>query len=162
MEILVRAASISDSRVLTDISFAAKKYWNYPEEYLEVWKNELTITPAYIQNNIVYLAEQGGQVIGYFSLVEVENDFWTGNVFVNKGFWLEHIFILPDYIGKGIGSNLIHILKTKCQEMKIDKIYIFSDPNAKGFYDKIGAHYLGESLSSIEGRTVPQYELIIK
>jgi hypothetical protein len=47
------------------------------------------------------------------------------------------------------------------QELKIDKVNIFSDQNAKGIYEKIGAFYLGESPSSIEGRTVSLYELHI-
>ena len=146
---------------MTDISFASKRYWNYPEEYFAVWKDELTITPSYIQNNIVYIAELDGQAVGYFSLVEVKEDFWAGKVFVNKGIWLEHIFILPTVIGKGIGSQLIAALRKKCKELLVEKVYIFSDPNAKGFYDKIGACYIGESPSSIEGRTVSLYTLTI-
>lgn len=162
MRVGIRPALLSDSVMLTAVSFASKQYWNYPEKYFEIWKDELTITPDYIRKNIVYIAEENQQVIGYFSLVEIEKDFWAGKVFVNKGFWLEHIFIKPKYIGQGIGSKLIAVLKEKCKEMKIDKIHIFSDPNAKGFYDKLGAHYLGESPSSIVGRTVAQYELIIE
>lgn len=161
MAIVVRPAVANDSEGLTQISFAAKRYWNYPEQYFEVWQEELTITPSYIRDNTVYVAENGGQVIGYFSLVEVKEDFWAGTVFVNEGIWLEHIFILPEYIGKGIGSKLIAFLKIKCVEMKIDKVNIFSDPNAKGFYDKLGACYISESLSSIPGRAVSLYTLHI-
>lgn len=161
MNIIVRPATIHDSEALTKISFAAKRYWKYPEEYLEIWKDELTITPLYIMNNILYVAEEDGQAVGYFSLVEVKGDFWSREVLVNKGFWLDHIFILPRYIGQGIGSKLISVFKEKCKEMKIDKVKIFADPNAKGFYDKIKAHYLGEVPSSIEGRTISLYELFI-
>lgn len=162
MGLLVREASTSDSGVLTDISFASKQYWNYPNEYFEIWKDELTISPSYIQNNVVYVAEVRERAIGYVSLVELENEFSAGNIVVNKGFCLEHIFILPEYIGKGIGSRLIAFLKERCKEMKIDRVSIFSDPNAKGFYDKLGAYYLGEVSSNIEGRTVSLYELHIK
>jgi len=161
MNIVIRPATINDDEVLTNISFASKRYWKYPEQYIEVWKDELTITPSYILKNTVHVAEVTGQVAGYFSLVEVKEDFWAGKVFVNKGIWLEHIFVLPEYIGKGIGSKLIAVLRTKCKEMKIDKVNIFSDPHAKGFYDKLGACYIGEALSSIKGRTVSLYELHI-
>ncbi|CQR73147.1 Acetyltransferase (GNAT) family protein [Sporomusa ovata DSM 2662] len=159
MNVIIRSATINDSETLTRISFASKRYWNYPEKYFEIWKDELTITPTYITNNIVYVAEMDGQAIGYFSLVEVKEDFWAGRVFVNKGFWLEHIFILPEHIGAGIGSNLVAFLKEKCKEINVDKVNIFVDPNAKGFYDKIKADYLGEELSSIEGRKVALYKL---
>jgi GNAT superfamily N-acetyltransferase len=162
MGLMVREASASDSVALTDISFASKQYWNYPNEYFDIWKDELTISPSYIKDNMVYVAEVRGRAIGYVSLVELKDEFWTGNGVVNRGFCLEHIFILPEYIGKGIGSRLIAFLKERCKEMNIDSIYIFSDPNAKGFYDKLGACYLGEVSSNIKGRTVSLYELHIK
>lgn len=161
MQIIMRDALVSDSEILTQISFASKRHWNYPDQYFDSWKDELTITPAYIKNNRVYVAEANGRIVGYFSLVEIKTDFWAGKVFVSKGFWLEHIFVLPEYIGKSIGRKLIDVLKLKCSEININKVKIFSDPNAKGFYDKLGACYLGESPSSIEGRTVSLYELDI-
>jgi maltose O-acetyltransferase len=49
-----------------------------------------------------------------------------------------------------------------CKELGIEKLYIFSDPNAKGFYLKIGADYINESPSSIDGRTVALFEIKIK
>ena len=161
MSIVIRPAAIDDSEALTKISFASKRYWNYPEEYLELWKDELTITTLYILNNILHVAEKDGQVIGYFSLVEVKSEFWSGKVLVNKGFWLDHLFILPQYIGQGIGSKLFKVLIDQCMAMQIDKVNIFVDPNAKGFYDKMMAQYLGEVPSSIEGRTVALYQLQI-
>jgi GNAT superfamily N-acetyltransferase len=159
--IIIRSALMSESAVLTEISFRSKHYWNYPEEYFKVWQEELTITPAYIKNNIVYVAEKYGQVIGYASLVEVKADFWAGKVFVQKGFWLEHIFIIPAAIGTGVGSKLLKKITAQCSEMAITTIRIFVDPHARGFYDKLGARYIGESPSSIEGRAVSLYELHI-
>lgn len=161
MQICIRKAVASQSEILTEISFAAKRYWNYPEEYFEVWKDELTITGAYIEENIVYVAEQDGKIVGYFSIAEVKEAFWAGEISVQKGFWLEHIFILPDFIGMGIGSELINFAKGLCKENGIEKLFIFSDPNSRGFYDKLRARYIIESPSSIKGRTVSFYELVI-
>lgn len=139
---------------ITEISFLAKHYWNYPSEYYDIWKDELTISEDYINNNKVFVAEEQGEVIGYFSIVKVEDDFFAGKVFVKKGFWLEHIFIKPKCIKNGIGTKLMNFAKNYCIENKIECLNIFSDPNAYGFYERIGAKYIGESLSSIEGRTV--------
>lgn len=165
MEVQIRKAYPEESAILTDISFSSKRYWNYPEEYFEVWKDELTITPEYILKNHVKLAEYkgaNGKILGYYSIVKNDNDFWVGKVFVMKGYWLEHIFIRPEFIGKGIGTQLIKDLIKTGKELEIEKVYIFSDPYAKGFYDKIGADYIKESPSSIDGRTVSLYELKIK
>lgn len=159
MKITIRPAKDNENGVLTNISFASKKYWNYPVAYFDVWRTELTITSDYINTNIVFVAEIDENVVGYFSIVEVKEDFFTGQVMVRKGFWLEHIFILPEFIGQGIGTDLIATAMNICAKRNIDHLYIFSDPNAKGFYDKLGAKYINESPSSIEGRTVSLFEL---
>jgi len=49
-----------------------------------------------------------------------------------------------------------------CAQNGIDRLLIFSDPHARGFYEHLGAAYMGEAASSIPGRTVPLMELIIQ
>jgi GNAT superfamily N-acetyltransferase len=68
---------------------------------------------------------------------------------------------MPDYIKKGIGSRLIKFATKYCKENSIELLNIFSDPNAKGFYENIGAKYISEYESSIENRTVSLYEYTI-
>jgi len=157
----IRRAKKDENNILTEISFASKHYWNYPEEYFEIWKGELTISESYIGENRVFVAEYNDIVIGYFSIIEVREDFWAGTVFVKQGFWLEHIFIMPDYIKKGTGSKLIKFATKYCKENNIELLNIFSDPNAKGFYENIGAKYISEYESSIANRTVSLYEYTI-
>ncbi|AFQ44275.1 GNAT family N-acetyltransferase [Desulfosporosinus meridiei] len=161
VNIAIRPAEESECDVLTKISFAAKRYWNYPEAYFDIWKTELTITADYIKDNYVYVAEENGQIIGYFSVLEVQEDFMVGNVLLKKGFWLEHIFISPEFIGWGIGTQLISAAKSICIKGNIDGLFVLSDPYAKGFYEKMGAKYKGEVPSSIKGRTVALFELKI-
>ena len=97
---MIRPAVAKDSNVLTTISFASKGYWNYPEEYFEIWRNELIISPEYIQTNDVYVYENGKSVIGYYSMVNLENDIEVSGIAIKKGTWLEHMFIDPPNIGK--------------------------------------------------------------
>ena len=157
----IRRAERYENHILTDISFKSKHYWYYPEEYYEIWKDELTISERYIEDNRVFVAETNNRVVGYFSIIEVKEDFWAGKVFVKHGFWLEHIFIKPNFIKKGIGSQLIKFATKYCEENNIELLNIFSDPNAKGFYQKIGAKYISEYESSIENRTVSLYQYTI-
>jgi maltose O-acetyltransferase len=157
LEINIRKAIPEDSPVLTEISFAAKRHWHYPEEYYQIWRDELTISPEYIKQYEVYAAEAGSTVVGYCSVVKAEKEYWVGKIFVEQGYWLEHIFIRPEFIGKGTGTRLVQFIAMKCRKNKIDKLYVFAEPNAAGFYDKIGAVRLRESVSSIAGRTLPVY-----
>lgn len=157
----VRPAEDYENDILTELSFAAKRYWKYPEAYFDIWKPELTITSNYIKDNYVYVAEVAGQIVGYFSIVEVQEDFLVGEVLLGKGFWLEHIFVLPEFIGRGIGTQLIDAAKTICAKENIRCLSILSDPYATGFYSKVGANYRDEVPSNIKGRTVSLFELKI-
>ncbi|EHQ89100.1 GNAT family N-acetyltransferase [Desulfosporosinus youngiae] len=161
VKIAVRPAEDCENDILTNLSFAAKRYWNYPEAYFDIWKTELTITSNYIKDNYVYVAEVAGQIVGYFSMVEVQEDFLVGEILLRKGFWLEHIFILPEFIGLGIGTQLIGAAKNICVKENIHCLSILSDPYATGFYKKVGAKYRNEILSNIKGRTVSLFELKI-
>jgi len=157
----IRIALPGDAEILTKIAFAAKHTWNYPESYFEVWKDELTITKDYTNNNIVFIAKKGKQVVGFYSIVIVQNDFMAGNVLVKKGFWMEHLFIKPSFQKKGIGSMLMEHALKYCEENWIDELKIFVDPHAVGFYEKMGAKFMENSPSSIKGREIPVYFFII-
>lgn len=161
MNIKIRRAEDNESDILTSISFAAKRYWKYPEEYFDVWEDELTITPDYINQNEVHVAKVDGKAVGFISIVEVKNDFHVKEFLIRKGFWLDHIFVHPSFIGKRVGYELIFFAKELCRGKNIGCLYILSDPNAKGFYDKIGTQFIREVPSSIKGRTVSLYKLQI-
>jgi len=150
-----------DAAVLTDISFAAKKHWNYPDSYYDLWRDELTITKDYIQQNIVFKALYVDVVIGFYSITENKDDFYSGDTFVKQGFWLEHLFIKPEYHKLGIGVSMINHAKQVSRDLGIRNLFIFVDPYAKGFYDRVGAEYLYDSKSSIPGRIIPVYGLRI-
>jgi hypothetical protein len=158
-KIKINKAQDNDCDILTEISFAAKGHWNYPNSYYELWKDELTISRDYINHNIVYKALFSDLILGFYSIVENKSDFYSGETLVKKGFWLEHIFIKPDYHKFRIGRLMIDHAKMISKAIRINHLLIFVDPYAKGFYDKIGADYLYDSKSSIPGRLIPVYDL---
>lgn len=160
-KIVINKAVENDSSILTEISFAAKRYWKYPDNYYDLWKDELTITKDYIKQNIVYKAQLGDLTLGFYSIVENKLDLYSGETFIKRGFYLEHIFIKPVYHKLGIGRLMIDHAKKISENIKIRSLLIFVDPYAKGFYDKIGANYLYLSKSSIPGRLIPVYDLKI-
>lgn len=151
----IRPAKIEESGILTAISFASKRYWAYPDYFFETWKKELTISPDYIRQNRVFVFEDNGLIRAYYSLVILEHDIDFSGIVISKGHWLEHMFILPAFIRKGIGTKLFDHLKTICRQNRINTISILSDPNAKGFYEKMGCRYVKEYPSSIPHRTTP-------
>ena len=42
--------------MLTRIAYASKRYWGYPEEYIELWHEDLTVTPAKVEQDPTYVA----------------------------------------------------------------------------------------------------------
>ena len=110
-KIQIRQAQDIDAHLLTEISFAAKRHWNYPDNYYDLWRDELTITKDYINQNIIFKALYLDSVLGFYSIIENEADFYSGDTLVKKGFWLEHIFIKPEYHKLGIGVLLINHAK---------------------------------------------------
>jgi maltose O-acetyltransferase len=158
----IEPALKKDAEALTEIAFAAKRHWRYPEHYFDIWKNELTITKDYIHQNIVIKTVYENAIIGFFSIIEVKSDFYAQGVFVKKGYWLEHIFIKPAFHKSGIGKLMITHAKKEAINRGITNLLIFVDPFAKGFYEKIGAEYLYDSKSSIKERFIPVYKLKVK
>ena len=155
---LIRKAKYTEHQKLTEISFESKGYWDYPDEYFDIWRNELTITAEYINIHRVYVAEIQESVVGYYSIVNLPQDIEVSGIFINKGFWLEHMFILPSFIGKRIGTNMVSHLIKVCNDNNIKQISVLADPNSKTFYEKMGFQYEKEYPSTINGRSTPLLE----
>ena len=146
----IRKAQAIDARQLTQIAFAAKQHWGYPEEYYQIWENELTITPIYIRKNDVYLASEGDNIRGFYSVIV-----WQGETY------LDHIFIDPGFLKRGIGSQLIRHLIQSQRKKGIAQLKVLVDPNAVGFYHRMGAEFVEYVPSNIAGRVIPLYILHI-
>ena len=140
MQITIQRAAPEQHERLTQITFAAKKHWGYPERWMEIWKDALTITPEFIANNEVYAATVESEVAGYYGLIASD-----GKV------QLEHMWVDPAYMGSGIGKRLFdHAIKA-AESLGASSMEIESDPNAEGFYKRMGARRIGEIASEIEG-----------
>jgi GNAT superfamily N-acetyltransferase len=157
--VMIRPAQLKEAEVLTEVSFAAKRYWNYPEEYYNIWAEELTISPDYIGSNDVWVYETGREIRAYYSLVALKEEILVGGIGIASGHWLEHMFVRPSHIGHGIGSELFAHLCERCTKKKIEALNILVDPNARGFYQKMGCGYVQEFPSTIKGRTTPHLVL---
>ena len=59
------------------------------------------------------------------------------------------------------GQILFDDLKKRLLARGASRLKIVSDPNAEGFYQKMGAVKVGEEQTKIEGRVFPVFELTI-
>ena len=71
MEIRIIRARPEHAGRLTQIAHAAKSYWGYPAQWIELWHNQLTITAQYILQHEAYEAvdDEGDAILGFYALV---------------------------------------------------------------------------------------------
>lgn len=134
---IVRTASLNEANELSHIALISKATWDYSEEFIQACKEDLTITDDYIVNNYVYVLESEGIKIGFFSFQRKEEDA------------LDFLYLHPNYKGKGYGKLLWQSVVEKAVELGMKCFTIDSDPNAKGYYMKMGAKLIGETPSTV-------------
>jgi GNAT superfamily N-acetyltransferase len=137
---IVRAKA-DDAAAVTDIAFAAKRYWGYPEKWIESWRHALTVQPEFIASHETYAAILDGCTVGFYALCRKDDRLD-----------LQHLWVLPDAMGRGVGRSLfLHCLERAralgCRELEIE-----SDPNAEGFYQHMGAQRVGVNIKKLDGQ----------
>ncbi len=147
---MIRKALPNESDSLTLLALDAKRHWGYPEHWIEHWDSDLTISSEFIANNQVYVAEQAGEIQGFYALCI--NDTKAE---------LEHMWVAPAHTGTGIGKELFLDAMEKAATLDVREIEIHSDPNAEGFYERMGARKVGEVDSEIDGqpRKLPRMKI---
>lgn len=70
---------------------------------------------------------------------------------------LEHIFIDPDFIGRGLGRELCRPTCELASSFGAKEVIVRSGPHAAWFYLALGAEFSGDTASSIPGRMIPTF-----
>jgi nucleoside diphosphate kinase len=69
---------------------------------------------------------------------------------------LDHLWLLPNAIGKGISNRAFKEIEKECLRLGIRKFSVVSDPNAEGFYLHQGAKRIVEVESIPQKRMLPK------
>jgi len=141
MDIQIRRAQPNEADVLTEIAHAAKRHWGYPENWIEHWKDDLTITADFIANNEMYVAINGEEIAGCCALVMRDS--------LAE---LEHMWIRPEHMGNGVGRALFNKIMERAMAFDAKTVELSADPNAERFYKRMGATRIGEIRSEIDGQ----------
>jgi len=146
----IRPAISKEAAALSQIAFAAKAHWGYPKRWLEIWKPQLTFSPQYFEENESWVAEADGYPIAFYTLQEKDGKAWIGNLWVS-----------PEFIGKSVGKKLFLHAVALSRRHGYKTLQLEADPNAVGFYEKMGMYKIGERHSEVEGqpRILPIMEI---
>ena len=147
---MIKPASVGDAQTLTQIALDAKRHWGYPEHWIKHWESDLTISAEFITSNHVYVAEDEGEIRGFYALC-----------LVDEKAELEHLWVRPSHIGTGIGKELFLDAMERAAKLNVNEVELSADPNAAGFYKRMGASQVGEIDSEIDGqpRKIPRMKI---
>ena len=70
MILQVEQARAEHASTLTEIAISAKRHWNYPERWIEIWIPSLTISPEYISAHETWMAIVDTMPVGFYSLLD--------------------------------------------------------------------------------------------
>ena len=142
---MIVSADVNDAIKLTEIALKSKAFWGYSKELIESWQNDLTVTSTMISECTVYKFLVDNAVAGFYVL----------NPSKGNSIELEMLFVLPKFIGKGIGKQLLHHSFKEAIKLNTTSMTLLADPNAVPFYNSQGFYEIDKKESSIVGRFLP-------
>jgi len=136
----IRPAQGDEAQALFALALKAKAYWGYPADTIELWKPDLAVSTRTIASRPTFVAVLADEIVGFYSL-SPSDQCWK----------LEHLWVLPQFMGRGIGSALVaHALETAARG-GASSVSVDADPNAESFYLACGADRYGEVPAPIPG-----------
>ena len=140
-----RNANRDEAEYLIEIFCDSKRHWGYDDELIKLRRDDMSINEEYFKNNKVVV----------FSVNDVEIDYLAIQLEEKQ---LEDFFIRRKWIGKGYGREAFDYIKRILKENDINTLKFNTDPNAAGFYERMGAKRIGEYESIPKGRFIPLFE----
>lgn len=141
-------AVLEDSELLSETAIMSKKFWGYTDEMIQLWKTDLEITNTYILKNKVVKVYAGASFIGFFAIK------WHAD----ENPEIDHLWLKPENIRQNYGREIFNFVKDSLWSEGFHKATLTAEPNAKGFYEKMGGTVIGKFESKIAGRFLEIYE----
>jgi len=143
-DLAIRAAEPADADRLTAIAHAAKRHWGYPEAWIALWRADLTVTAEFIRVHPVYCAIADTEIVAFYALSQEHG-----------AFELEHLWVDPPYLRRGVGKRLLHHAAHLVRSGGGSSLTMVADPNAEACYRRLGARRVGAVRSQPPGRELP-------
>jgi GNAT superfamily N-acetyltransferase len=145
----LRGPRCDEAAILTELCIRSKAVWGCDEEFMLACRGELTLTASIMQSSSLQVAEVDGHLVGE-AQVTVQGELAE----------LNKLFIEPTHLRSGAGKALFEWATTVVRDAGAATMVIEADPDAAGFYRRMGAVDKGiASSGSIPGRLLPRLEL---
>lgn len=141
--VVVRPGAERDFARLREIAVAAKAHWGYGLDRVEEWAERGDFEPESLRAREIYVAEAHGEPVGWAALIPRDE---LG--------WLEDLWIDPPWIGRGVGRLLFEHVAERARELGARRLEWEAEPNALGFYERMGATHVRDSEVTEWGRVL--------
>ncbi len=129
----IRRAVPADAPILTALTERSGLVWGYPPDFFDWAPGANTMSGDDIRHSRVFLLEERGRILGFYSL--------SGQP---PQLTMEKLFVEPDRIGTGCGRRLWQHAVETARQFGADALVLDADPHAAPFYRAMGAEYIGE------------------
>jgi GNAT superfamily N-acetyltransferase len=144
----IRRARADEADALTALGGRAKAQWGYDEEFMDRVTEAMALSPADVEAHQVWVLEDETGVVGFIRVL-------PGDPAELEDMWVE-----PDAMGAGHGRRLFEHAIGVARAVGASALELDADPNAVGFYERMGMQRIGETPSTlIPGRTLPRMRL---
>jgi GNAT superfamily N-acetyltransferase len=146
MMLVLRPLRPDELPVAHTLCLRSKAYWGYDAAFMAACREELRLTPEDLAADEVIAAADDAGLAGLAQVsVDVPNSY------------LEKLFVAPERMGLGLGRILYDWALSAAGRLGATRLIIEADPDAAGFYQRMGAEPAGTAPSgSIEGRILPR------
>ena len=146
----LRNARMEECEALSALCLRSKAHWGYDATFVEACAPYLRIEAHCVEVGHAFVAlDHADQIVG---VCQIDPGNASGN--------LDLLFIDPDQIGTGAGRILFQDAAQRLREAGETVMTILSDPDARGFYERMGAIFLEDRPSDVfKGRTLPWLEM---
>ena len=148
----IEKAVRNDAKGLTELTIRSKSHWDYGEQQMEEWREELTITEKYIDDNQIYKLVIEDLLVGFYAYHPKNK----------TDIQLNYLFVEPEFIGKGYGEALMTDFLQRIENTEFKTVTLDADPNVEQFYSGFGFHVIGRQETAIKDRFLPVMQLEIK
>jgi len=146
-EFQIRPARAQEADALSALCRRSKAHWGYDAAFMRASEPSLTVSSDLIARGRVLVAHDDTGVAGVASVDALERQ---------DEYDLVHLFVEPDRMKRGVGRALFGAAVALARREGASRLVILSDPQAREFYERLGARCVGDAPSdAIPGRRLP-------
>ena len=134
----IRRARASEAPELTELSLRSKALWGYDAAFLARCRIAMQVKEANVETQPHYVAEIDGRMAGFYGFEALPD-----------GVGLDYMFVDPEFVGRGVGRALMDHAVALARDLGHASLTIVADPNAEGFYRRLGAQRVGSQASDV-------------